>query len=100
MPKVKDAIRQRIGWETHLEPFLYKALPSDLGWSATLGSLCAMLLALMAASGMFLAMYYSPSPDRAYQSIDYIMTEIPLGPILRGIHHWGAAAMVLAVVAH
>ncbi|MGE5256469.1 MAG: cytochrome b N-terminal domain-containing protein [Hyphomicrobiales bacterium] len=100
MPKMKETIRHRIGWETHLEPFLYKKLPASLGWSATLGSLCALLFTLMAVSGMFLAMYYSPSPDRAYQSIDYIMTQLPLGPILRGIHHWGAAAMVLAVVAH
>jgi len=100
MPRLKETIRQRIGWETHLEPFLYKQLPASLGWSATLGSLCALLFALMALSGMFLAMYYSPSPDRAYQSIDYIMTQVPLGPILRGIHHWGAAAMVLAVVTH
>lgn len=100
MPKMKETIRQRIGWEAHLQPFLYKALPANLGWSATLGSLCALLFALMAVSGMFLAMYYSPSPDRAYQSIDYIMTQVPLGPILRGIHHWGAAAMVLAVATH
>jgi ubiquinol-cytochrome c reductase cytochrome b subunit len=54
----------------------------------------------MAASGMFLAMYYSPSPDKAYQSIGYIMNDVPLGPILRGIHHWGAGAMVLAVFTH
>jgi ubiquinol-cytochrome c reductase cytochrome b subunit len=100
MPKFKQTLKQRIGWQTHLEPFLYKALPANLGWSATLGSLCALLFGLMTASGMFLAMYYSPSPDRAYQSIDYIMTAVPLGPILRGIHHWGAAAMVLAVAAH
>ena len=100
MPRLKETIKQRIGWETHLEPFLYKKLPSNLGWSATLGSLCALLFALMAMSGMFLAMYYSPSPDRAYQSIDYIMKEVSLGPILRGFHHWGAGAMVLAVVAH
>jgi ubiquinol-cytochrome c reductase cytochrome b subunit len=90
----------RIGWDVHLKPFLYKKLPSNLGWSATLGSLCAILFGVMAISGMFLAMYYSPSPDKAYQSIEYIMTEVPLGSLLRGIHHWGAGAMVLAVFVH
>ena len=49
---------------------------------------------------MFLAMYYNPSPDKAYQSIDYIMNGVPLGSVLRGIHHWGAGAMVLAVFFH
>ena len=100
MLNIKETIRHRIGWEIHLKPFLYKKLPSNLGWSVTMGSLCALLFVIMAASGMFLAMYYSPSPDKAYQSIDYIMNDVPLGAILRGIHHWGAGAMVLAVFTH
>lgn len=100
MSNIKETISQRTGWEVHLKPFLYKKLPSNLGWSATLGSLCALLFAMLAASGMFLAMYYSPSPDKAYQSIGYIMNDVSLGAILRGIHHWGAGAMVLAVFAH
>ena len=100
MSRLKEAISQRTGWETDLKPFLYKELPSNPGWSATLGSLCALLFAVMAVSGMFLAMYYNPSPDKAYQSIDYITNEVPLGSVLRGIHHWGAGAMVLAVLAH
>lgn len=91
---------QRIGWDIHLKSFLYKKLPSNLGWSVTLGSLCVALFALLAASGIFLAMYYSPSPDKAYQSIEYIMNDVPFGKILRGIHHWGAGAMVLAVYFH
>ena len=91
---------ERIGWKQHLRPFLYKELPPRTGWSATLGSLCALLFGVMAVSGLFLAMYYSPSPDKAYQSIGYIMNQIPLGALLRGIHHWGASAIVLAVVVH
>jgi len=100
MSRLKEAISQRTGWETDLKPFLYKELPSNPGWSATLGSLCALLFAVMVVSGMFLAMYYNPSPDKAYQSIDYITNEVPLGSVLRGIHHWGAGAMILAVLAH
>ncbi len=100
MKNIIGIISQRIGWEVHLKPFLYKKLPPNTGWSATLGSLCAILFGVLAASGMFLAMYYSPSPDKAYQSIDYIMNDVPLGALLRGIHHWGAGAMVLAVCFH
>lgn len=91
---------ERIGWETHLRPFLYKKLPADTGWSATLGSLCALLFGVMAVSGIFLAMYYNPSPDKAYQSVAYIMNDVAMGRLLRGIHHWGAGAMVLAVFVH
>jgi len=100
MSNIKETINQRIGWDSHLKPFMYKKLPSNLGWSATLGSLCVILFGVMAASGMILAMYYSPSPDKAFQSIEYIMNDLPMGSVLRGIHHWGAGAMVLAVFVH
>jgi len=93
-------LRDRIGWDSHLRPFLFKKLPPNTGWSATLGSLSALLFLVMAVTGMFLAMYYNPSPDKAYQSIDYIMNDVTLGRILRGLHHWGAGAMVLVVAVH
>ena len=59
-----------------------------------------LLFAIMVVSGLFLALHYNPSPDKAYQSVDYIMNEVPLGAILRGIHHWGASAMVLVMFLH
>jgi len=90
----------RIGWDKCVQPFLFKKLPAQTGWSATLGSLCVLLFAIMVVSGLFLALHYNPSPDKAYQSVDYIMKEVPLGAILRGIHHWGASAMVLMVFLH
>jgi len=100
MSDLQKIILQRIGWDVHLKPFLYKKLPSNVGWSVTLGSLCVALFILLAVTGMFLAMYYSPSPDKAYQSIEYIMNDVPLGKLLRGLHHWGAGAMVFAVFLH
>jgi quinol-cytochrome oxidoreductase complex cytochrome b subunit len=95
-----NSFRDRIGWERYLRPFLFKELPSGTSWWATLGSLCMLLFVLMVVTGIFLAMYYNPSPDKAYQSVDYIMKDVPLGSILRGLHHWGAGAMVLVVFIH
>ena len=95
-----NSFKDRIGWEPCLKPFLFKKLPGGTGWSATLGTLCALLFGLMTVTGIFLAMYYNPSPDKAYQSIDYIMNDVPMGAVLRGLHHWGAGAMVLVVVLH
>ena len=58
------------------------------------------LLILQAATGAFLAIYYSPSPDHAYNSVDYITKEVPFGAFVRGLHHWGASAMVIVVFLH
>ena len=100
MTRLKNFISNRMGWEPYLKPFLYKKLPSDLGWSATLGSLCALIFVIEAITGMLLAMYYNPSPELAYTSINYITNDVFLGRVVRGIHHWGAGAMVLLVFVH
>jgi quinol-cytochrome oxidoreductase complex cytochrome b subunit len=94
------AVGHRIGWETSLGPWLFKTLPPRTGWTATLGALSLMIFATMFVSGVFLAMHYNPSPDKAYQSVDYIMNDLPGGWLLRGLHHWGASAMVIAVFLH
>jgi len=98
--RLSRALLQRLGWQPALRPFLFKKLSPQRGWSAMLGSLCVMLFAVQVVTGVFLAMYYNPSPDKAYQSVDYIMKDVPLGALLRGVHHWGSSAMVVAVFLH
>jgi len=97
---LRSFLSHRFGWPEHLKPFMEKPLPENLNWTVTLGSVLALLFVIEAATGMFLAMYYNPSPDHAYQSIRFIMDEVSMGQILRGIHHWGAGAMVIIVFTH
>jgi ubiquinol-cytochrome c reductase cytochrome b subunit len=59
-----------------------------------------LLFAVQAVTGMILAFYYNPSPEQAYTSINFIMNDVAMGGILRGIHHWGASAMVILVFIH
>ena len=100
MGRFGSFLRDRIGWQAYLKPFLEKPLPGDLNWTFTLGSVCALLFVVQAVSGVLLAAYYNPSPDYAYQAIDYIMQHVFMGRILRGIHHWGGGAMVVLVFFH
>jgi quinol-cytochrome oxidoreductase complex cytochrome b subunit len=83
---------------------LYKATldrPEPRGnWWNTLGSASLFLFLLQGATGIFLSVYYTPSPDHAYDSIQYIMNGVAFGWLIRGIHHWGASAMVLVVFIH
>jgi quinol-cytochrome oxidoreductase complex cytochrome b subunit len=51
-------------------------------------------------TGIFLSVYYTPSPDHAYDSIQYIMEGVAFGWLVRGIHHWGATLMVVVVFIH
>ncbi len=69
-------------------------------WWNTLGSASLFLFVLQGITGIFLAVYYTPSPDHAYASIQYIMNDVAFGWLVRGIHHWGATLMVIVVFIH
>jgi ubiquinol-cytochrome c reductase cytochrome b subunit len=79
---------------------LDREVPDRLTWWHTLGSATLTVFAVQVITGIVLATYYSPSPDHAYDSIRYIGGKVASGALLRGIHHWGASAMVVLVVAH
>lgn len=94
------SFRTNMGWDKHIKPFLFKELPRGTGWSAILGTLCALTFVIMAVTGMILAFYYVPDPEKAWDSVQFISNEVALGKIVRGLHHWGAGAMVLLVFCH
>ena len=71
-----------------------------VNWWYTLGSASLILFVLQGLTGMFLAVYYVPSPADAYNSIQYIMNGVTFGWLIRGIHHWGASLMVIFVFIH
>lgn len=83
-----------------VENHLKKPLPKHINWLFSLGSMAAFLLILQAITGAFLAFYYSPSPDHAYNAVNYISKEVAFGGFVRGLHHWGASAMVIVVCLH
>lgn len=65
-----------------------------------LGGTAFLCFLILAASGIFLAMYYKPTPAEAYDSVKHIMTEVPMGSLIRSIHHWTANTMIAAVMLH
>ena len=83
-----------------VENHLKKPLPKHINWLFSLGSMAIFLLILQAVTGAFLALYYSPSPDHAYDSVNYISHEVTFGTFVRGLHHWGSSALVIVVFLH
>jgi len=65
-----------------------------------LGGIALTAFILQVLTGPLLAMYYRPTPSEAYESVRFIMTDVYLGSLIRGIHHWGANFMVAAVSLH
>jgi len=90
---------ERTGASETLKPLIYHPVP-DTGWDYTLGSATLAAFIVQVVTGVALAFTYVPSPDNAYESIDFITHQAVLGNIVRGIHFWGASAMVLLVCMH
>jgi len=90
---------ERLGLQTIYATVLDRKVPK-VNWWFTLGSASLFLFLLQGITGIMLTVYYVPSPDHAYDSIQYIMTGVSYGWLIRGIHHWGASLMVLIVFFH
>ena len=79
---------------------LDREVPDRLTWWHTLGSATLTVFVLQIVTGVVLATFYSPTPDHAYQSVRYIEEAVTSGALVRGIHKWGASAMVVFATAH
>ncbi|MGD2058519.1 MAG: cytochrome b N-terminal domain-containing protein [Anaerolineales bacterium] len=97
--RVADWLDQRIGWRSVWETIFVRKVPK-VNWFYTLGSATLFTAINQIVTGILLTIYYVPSPDQAYDSVQYITTQVPMGWLIRGLHHWGASAMVLLTVLH
>ena len=75
-------------------------LPSNLNYFYNFGSLLAFVLIIQIISGFFLASYYVADITLAFDSIEYIMREVPLGYMIRYIHANGAGIFFIFVYIH
>jgi ubiquinol-cytochrome c reductase cytochrome b subunit len=100
MDRISKWVDERIDLAGIRKTLLDRKMPGGLTWWHTLGSATLAVFMVQAVTGIVLAMYYAPSPDHAYDSIRYLEHSVASGAVLRGIHHWGASAMVVLVVAH
>jgi quinol---cytochrome c reductase cytochrome b subunit, bacillus type len=93
-------VDERTGASGMLRGFLYRKVPKGTNWFYTLGSATMFAFLSQAVTGVFLAMYYDPSPARAYDSVPHITNEVFLGELVRGMHRWGATVMIVLVFLH
>jgi quinol-cytochrome oxidoreductase complex cytochrome b subunit len=97
--KVYEWLDERLDFNSLYKGLLDRPEPEGNWWN-TLGSASLFLFVMQGLTGIFLTVYYTPSPDHAYDSIQYIMNDLAFGWLIRGIHHWGASLMVLVVFIH
>ena len=74
--------------------------PKNLSYWWNFGSLAGFMLVVMMASGIFLAMQYTPHVDLAFNSVERIMRDVNYGWLIRYIHMNGASMFFVVVYVH
>jgi len=94
-----DWLDERFGWRAVWAAIFLRKIP-HVNWAYTLGSATLFVAGLQIVTGILLTIYYVPTPDHAYDSVLYITNQVQAGWFIRGLHHWGASAMVVLTVVH
>jgi ubiquinol-cytochrome c reductase cytochrome b subunit len=93
-------IDDRIGLSETIGPLARHAVPRDAKWWYVFGSATMLAFIVQVVTGVVLAFSYIPSASQAYQTLQFISDEATFGRFLRGLHYYGASAMVLMVGLH
>ncbi len=64
------------------------------------GGMCLYLFIVQVITGILLLLYYKPTAEAAYESVQYIMTEVPFGWLVRSIHSYAANLFIGFVFIH
>ena len=65
-----------------------------------LGGMTLYLFIVQVITGILLLLYYKPTAESAYESVQYIMTEVPFGWLVRSIHSYGANLFIGCAFVH
>ncbi|MBI5286419.1 MAG: cytochrome b N-terminal domain-containing protein [Deltaproteobacteria bacterium] len=74
--------------------------PERSNWQHYFGGLCFLILILQLATGIFLALFYDPTLNNAYKSVQYLTNRITGGSLMRNLHRCVAFSLFIAVLIH
>jgi ubiquinol-cytochrome c reductase cytochrome b subunit len=93
-------IDDRMGITENIIPVIKHPVPPKAKWAYVFGSATLFCFILQVVTGVALSLLYQPSSKDAYQSLLFITNKAKFGNVLRGIHYFGASAMIILVGIH
>ena len=99
--EIQHWLDERFGWADLIAPLKKKTVPHHrLSYWYFFGGVTLFLFMIQAITGTLLLLYYRPSANEAFESVQYISTQVRFGWLIRSIHSWSANLMILAAFAH
>ncbi len=84
-------------WKAHLSEYY---APKNFNFWYFFGSLAMLVLVIQIVTGIFLTMHYKPDAAKAFESVEYIMREVPWGWLVRYMHSTGASMFFIVIYLH
>jgi cytochrome b6 len=101
LSNVRSWLDERLEWDDLIAPLSKKTVPLHrLSYWYFLGGITLFLFLIQVATGILLLLYYRPGANEAFESIQYIMTQVQFGWLIRSIHSWSANLMIFTAFAH
>src|SRR6201996_8628429 len=101
LKNIYDWLEFRLKLEGPIKEAVTHPVPRDTAsWWYVFGSASFVLLLLQIATGILLALIYVPSAGEAWNSLQVLNHQLPLGWFLRAMHGWGSNFMVAVVLIH
>lgn len=94
-------LEERAGWKSAERLIAKKEVPQHRHsvWYY-FGGMTLFLFVVQVCTGILLLLYYRPSAENAFESVQFIMTEVEFGWLVRSVHSWSANLMVAAAFIH
>jgi len=100
MSKVYDWFQERLEIQSIADDVTSKYVPPHVNIFYCLGGITFTCFLVQVATGFAITFYYRPSVADAFASVQYIMTEVNFGWLIRSIHRWSASMIVLMIILH
>nr|YP_010337161.1 cytochrome b6 [Pseudoerythrocladia kornmannii]QUE28241.1 PetB [Pseudoerythrocladia kornmannii]UNJ16746.1 cytochrome b6 [Pseudoerythrocladia kornmannii] len=100
MGKVYDWFEERLEIQAIADDISSKYVPPHVNIFYCFGGIVFTCFIMQVASGFAMTFYYRPTVAEAFSSVEYIMTDVNLGWLIRSIHRWSASMMVLMMILH
>jgi quinol-cytochrome oxidoreductase complex cytochrome b subunit len=99
--RVQGWLDERFHWAELIAPVREKTVPTHkYSYWYFLGGITLFLFLIQVCTGILLLLYYRPGANDSFESVQYIMTRVQFGWLIRSIHSWAANLMILTAFAH